>query len=147
MTATSFAASETPAYRLLHAMLRVQNLERSIEFYTQQLGMRLLRLEKYPEGRFTLAFVGYGNENSGPSIELTCNWGQGGYEHGTAFGHLAIGVDDAAACCARLAAAGIPILREPGPMRFSSPDRSQPEIIAFVEDPDGYRIELVQSAP
>ncbi|MGE0651528.1 MAG: lactoylglutathione lyase [Alphaproteobacteria bacterium] len=123
--------------RLLHTMLRVRDLDRSIEFYTDHLGMKLLRRRDYPNGKFTLAFVGYGDETEGAVIELTYNWGrEEGYEIGTGYGHIAIGVPDVAAACARLAAAGvkIPVPPKPGPSGRT---------LAFVEDPDGYRIELL----
>lgn len=124
--------------RLLHTMLRVVDLDRSIAFYTEVLGMRLLRRTDYPEGRFTLAFVGYQPESEGAVIELTHNWDVTAYEPGNAFGHLAIGVADAAAACERIRAAGGKVVREAGPMKHGS------TVIAFVEDPDGYKIELIQ---
>jgi lactoylglutathione lyase len=124
--------------RLLHTMLRVKDLDASLRFYTQQLGMRLLRRHDYPEGRFTLAFVGYGDESDHSVLELTYNWGRHDYQLGDAFGHVAIGVDDIHAVCARLRAQGVPIPREPGPMKHGS------TVIAFIEDPNGYRIELIQ---
>ena len=126
--------------RMLHTMLRVGNLERSLAFYCEVLGMQLLRKHDCPGGRFTLAFVGYGDEDDHTVIELTHNWGQKTpYEIGTAFGHLAIGVDDAYAACDRIRAAGGTITREPGPVKGGS------TVIAFVQDPDGYKIELIQS--
>jgi len=132
------------ASRLLYTMFRVRDLERSIAFYTGALGMRLLRRREYPEGRFTLAFVGYGDESTDAVIELTHNWDGQAYDHGTAFGHIAVCVADAYAyaACSLLEAAGIAIVRPAGPMK-ADPD----EVIAFVLDPDGYRIELVQHAP
>jgi len=126
--------------RFLHTMLRVGDLQRSIDFYTRLLGMRELRRRDVPDGKYTLAFVGYGDEDSSSVIELTYNYGVDHYEQGTAFGHLAIGVPDVAATCTGLRAAGAKITREPGPVKFGS------TIIAFVEDPDGYKIELVQRA-
>lgn len=125
-------------YRLLHTMIRVGDLDRSIDFYTHLLGMRLLRRQDYPEGRFTLAFVGYGNEADQAVIELTHNWDTAAYELGTGFGHLAIAVPDIHAACERLAAAGAKIPRPPGPMKHGH------TVIAFVEDPDGYKIELIE---
>ena len=120
-------------------MLRVGDLERSVRFYTDLLGMRELRRRDVPDGRYTLVFVGYAAESTGAAvIELTCNYGVEKYEIGTGFGHLAIGVPDVAATCAKLRAAGAKIVREPGPVKFGS------TIIAFAEDPDGYRIELIQ---
>ena len=123
----------------LHTMLRVGDLERSVRFYTELLGMQELRRRDVPAGKYTLVFVGYAPEASGAAvIELTYNYGVDKYELGTAFGHLAIGVPDVAATCAKLRAAGAKITREPGPVQFGS------TVIAFVEDPDGYKIELIQ---
>ncbi|HEX4910202.1 MAG TPA: lactoylglutathione lyase [Permianibacter sp.] len=123
--------------RLLHTMLRVGDLDRSLHFYTDILGMKLLRRRDYPDGKFTLAFVGYGDESDSSVIELTHNWGVDKYELGNAFGHIAIGVDDVYAAAERIRAAGGKIVREPGPMKGGS------TVLAFVEDPDGYRIELL----
>lgn len=123
--------------RMLHTMLRVGNLPRSLEFYTQILGMTLLRQEDYPEGKFTLAFVGYGEESSHTVIELTYNYGVEKYELGSAFGHIALGCSDVYATCEKIRAAGGKIVREAGPMKHGT------TIIAFVEDPDGYKIELI----
>ena len=123
--------------RLLHTMLRVGDLDRSLHFYTDILGMKLLRRRDYPEGKFTLAFVGYGDESDSSVIELTYNWGVDKYELGNAFGHIAIGVEDVYAAAERIRAAGGKIVREPGPMKGGS------TVLAFVEDPDGYRIELL----
>ncbi len=126
-------------YSFLHTMLRVGDLDRSVRFYTELLGMRELRRRDVPEGKYTLVFVGYAAEESGAAvIELTYNYGVDKYDLGTAFGHLAIGVPDVAATCARLRADGAKITREPGPVKFGT------TIIAFVEDPDGYKIELIQ---
>lgn len=125
--------------RLLHTMLRVGDLDRSIAFYTNVIGMRLLRRSEYPDGKFTLAFVGYEDESQAAVIELTYNWGVECYELGTAFGHIAIEVDDAYAACERIRQCGGKIVREAGPMKHGS------TVIAFVEDPDGYKIELIQS--
>ena len=124
--------------RILHTMLRVTDLERSLTFYTGVLGMKLLRRADYPEGKFTLAFVGYGDEAHGAVIELTHNWGVGKYELGNAFGHIAIEVPDACAACDTIRQRGGKVVREAGPMKHGS------TVIAFVEDPDGYRIELIQ---
>jgi len=123
--------------RLLHTMIRTGDLDRSIAFYTQILGMSLLRRKDYPDGKFTLAFVGYGDEASHSVIELTYNWGVEHYEIGNAFGHLAIEVDDVYAACAEIRAKGGEIMREAGPMNAGT------TIIAFVKDPDGYPIELI----
>jgi lactoylglutathione lyase len=126
--------------RLLHTMLRVGDLERSLAFYTDVLGMRLLRRKDYPGGRFTNAFVGYGDEASSTVLELTHNWDTDRYDLGEAFGHIALGVDDIHATCEAIAARGGRIVRPPGPMKHGS------TVIAFVEDPDGYRIELIELA-
>lgn len=128
--------------RLLHTMLRVRNLEASLSFYVDCLGMTLRRRKDFPEGAFTLAFVGYAGEDDGTVIELTHNWGEHSYDHGTAFGHMAVCVADVHAATQALAAAGVKVVRPAGPLKG---DPS--EIIAFVEDPDGYRIELIQKAP
>lgn len=124
--------------RLLHTMLRVGNLDSSIAFYTEVLGMQLLRRHEYPEGKFTLAFLGYGPESDQTVIELTYNWGVESYELGSAFGHIAIGVDDIYATCEAVKARGGKVVREPGPMKHGS------TVIAFIEDPDGYKIEFIQ---
>ncbi|EEG09266.1 lactoylglutathione lyase [Pseudogulbenkiania ferrooxidans] len=124
--------------RLLHTMLRVGNLERSLAFYQEVLGMRLLRRNDYPEGRFTLAFVGYGDESAHTVLELTHNWDTDSYELGNAYGHIAIEVDDAAAACDMVRAKGGKLVREAGPMKHGH------TVIAFVEDPDGYKIEFIQ---
>jgi lactoylglutathione lyase len=124
--------------RLLHTMLRVKDLDASLAFYTEALGMRLLRKSDYPDGKFNLAFVGYGDEADNTVIELTHNWGKTDYDLGDAFGHVAIGVDDIYAACDRLRARGVKITREPGPMKHGS------TVIAFVEDPNGYKVELIE---
>ncbi len=124
--------------RLLHTMIRVGDLDRSIDFYTNILGMKLLRRNDYPAGQFTLAFVGYGDEESGSVVELTHNWGVTSYDLGEGFGHLAIGTDDIYGLCRAIAAAGGRIIREPGPMKHGD------TVIAFVKDPDGYSIELIE---
>ncbi len=130
---------EKPVYRLLHTMIRVRDLEVSLDFYTRLLGMRLLRRNDYPEGKFTLAFVGYGDEEQQSVIELTHNWGHEAYEVGDGFGHIALGVPDIYAACQALAAGGAKITRQPGPMKHGS------TVIAFVEDPDGENIELTET--
>ncbi|HXH63922.1 MAG TPA: lactoylglutathione lyase [Mariprofundaceae bacterium] len=124
--------------RMLHTMIRVGDLERSIAFYTEVLGMHVLRRKDYPEGRFTLAFVGYGPEDEGAVIELTHNWDTQSYELGNGFGHIAIAVDDIVAACERIRERGGVITREPGPMKHGT------TVIAFVRDPDGYAIELIE---
>ncbi|MDY0071689.1 MAG: lactoylglutathione lyase [Thauera sp.] len=125
--------------RILHTMLRVGNLERSLHFYTEVLGMRLLRKQDYPDGKFTLAFVGYQDESEGAVLELTHNWDQNRYELGTAYGHIAIEVDDAYSACDEIRALGGKVIREAGPMKHGS------TVIAFIEDPDGYKVELIQA--
>lgn len=125
--------------RILHTMIRVGDLDRSIAFYTDVMGMQLLRKSENEQYEYTLAFVGYGDESEGAVIELTYNWGTTEYEHGSAFGHIAIGVDDIYATCDKLRAAGANITREPGPVKGGTTE------IAFVEDPDGYKIELIQN--
>ncbi|HKT67013.1 lactoylglutathione lyase [Burkholderia sp. 22313] len=126
--------------RLLHTMLRVGDLDRSIKFYTELLGMKLLRREDYPEGKFTLAFVGYEAESTGTVIELTHNWDTPSYDLGNGFGHLAVAVEDAYAACEKIKAQGGKVTREAGPMKHGT------TVIAFVEDPDGYKIEFIQKA-
>lgn len=125
--------------RLLHTMLRVGDLQRAIDFYTKVLGMRLLRTSENPEYKYSLAFVGYSDESAGAVIELTYNWGVDSYEMGTAFGHLALGVDDVAATCDHLCSVGGKIIRAVGPVKSGT------TVIAFIEDPDGYKIELIEN--
>jgi lactoylglutathione lyase len=127
--------------RILHTMLRVGNLDASIAFYTEVLGMRLLRRKDYPDGKFTLAFVGYDEEAMSAVIELTHNWGVESYERGTGFGHIAIEVADAYAACAEIKRRGGMVAREAGPMKGGT------SVIAFVDDPDGYKIELIEKRP
>ena len=127
--------------RILHTMLRVGDLDRSLKFYTEVLGMRLLRRTDYPDGKFTLAFVGYQDEKDGAVLELTFNWGVDQYDVGTGYGHLALEVDDAYAACAEIKRRGGTVAREAGPMKHGS------TVIAFVQDPDGYKIELIQKKP
>lgn len=124
--------------RILHTMIRVGDLDRSISFYTEVLGMKLLRRQDYPDGRFTLAFVGYGEESDTAVLELTHNWDTAAYDLGNGFGHVAIAVPDAAAACSAIRQRGGKVVREAGPMKHGT------TVIAFVEDPDGYRIELIQ---
>lgn len=131
--------------RLLHTMLRVGDLEKSLNFYTDVLGMKLHRREEYPQGRFTLAFVGYQNEDTSSVIELTHNWDVSRYEMGTAYGHIALSVPDIYAACTALKVAGANLIRKPGPMTHSPAGGGEPDVIAFIEDPDGYRIELIQA--
>ena len=144
MTTTDVAETSKPALdadksRLLHTMIRVRDLDASLNFYSNLLGMKVLRKRDYPTGKFTLAFVGYGDETSNSVIELTHNWGQTEpYNLGSAFGHLAIAVPDVYRACEQLAAAGVKIPRPAGPMAHGG------SVIAFIEDPDGYRIELIE---
>jgi lactoylglutathione lyase len=126
--------------RILHTMLRVGDLQRSIDFYTKVLGMQLLRTTDRPEQKYSLAFVGYGDERSHAVLELTYNHGVGSYEMGSAFGHIAIAVPNAAAACDRIRATGGTVTREAGPVKGGT------TVIAFVQDPDGYKIELIESA-
>ena len=125
--------------RILHTMLRVGDLQRSIDFYTRVMGMQLLRTNDRPEQKYSLAFVGYGDESHGAVIELTYNYGVPSYEMGSAFGHIAIAVDNAAATCDAVRAAGATVTREAGPVKGGT------TVIAFVQDPDGYKIELIES--
>ncbi|MSO92139.1 MAG: lactoylglutathione lyase [Rhodospirillales bacterium] len=128
-------------YRLLHTMIRVRDLDKSLDFYTRLLGMKQLRKRDYPDGKFTLAFVGYGSETDNTVVELTHNWGrEEPYDLGTAFGHLAIAVPEIYKACDRLKTEGVKITRPPGPMKHGT------TVIAFVEDPDGYKIELIERA-
>ena len=125
--------------RVLHTMIRVGDLDRSIQFYTDLLGMKLLRRKDYPEGEFTLAFVGYGDESDTAVVELTHNWDRQSYDIGDGFGHIALGVDDIYAVCKSIRTKGGTITREPGPMKHGT------TVIAFVKDPDGYAIELIET--
>ena len=124
--------------RMLHIMLRVGDLDRSIAFYTEVLGMQLLRRKDYPSGRFTLAFLGYGPEEDETVLELTHNWDTKAYALGDAYGHIALGVGDIQSACSSIASKGGRVVREPGPMKHGS------TVIAFVEDPDGYKVELIE---
>ena len=126
--------------RILHTMLRVGNLQRSLDFYTQVLNMKLLRKKDYPDGRFTLAFVGYGDESDTAVLELTHNWDTPSYQLGSGYGHIAIEVDDAYKACEDVGKRGGKVTRAAGPMKHGA------TVIAFVEDPDGYKIEFIQKA-
>ena len=126
------------SWRMLHTMIRVGNLDRSIDFYTRLLGMKLLRRQDYPDGRFTLAFVGYGDESDNTVIELTHNWDTTQYDLGNGYGHIALAVSNAAAACDEIRARGGRVVREAGAMKHGT------TVIAFVEDPDGYKIELIE---
>ena len=130
---------ETSNYRLLHTMIRVKDLEKSIEFYSKHLGMEVLRKKDFPGGKFTNVFMGYGEETSNTVLELTYNWDQvEPYTHGSGFGHLAIAVPDIYQACEKMGGDGVSIPRPPGPMKHST------TVIAFIEDPDGYKIELIE---
>lgn len=132
-------AEAQPNYRMLHTMIRVLDMDKSIDFYTRLLGMKLLRKKDYPSGEFTLAFVGYGDEQDNTVVELTHNWGQQEpYDLGSGFGHLAIGVPDIYGTCEQLEKEGVRIPRPPGPMKHGG------SVIAFIEDPDGYKVELIE---
>jgi lactoylglutathione lyase len=124
--------------RVLHTMVRVGDLERSLDFYSNVLGMKILRRKDYPDGRFTLAFVGYGDESSNAVIELTHNWDTKAYDIGSGYGHIALGMENIYTACEAIREKGGKITREPGPMKHGTTE------IAFVEDPDGYKIELIQ---
>ncbi|OGB25590.1 MAG: lactoylglutathione lyase [Burkholderiales bacterium RIFCSPLOWO2_02_FULL_57_36] len=139
MVAPSAGPVDLLGARMLHTMLRVRDLDTSIAFYTRSLGMRLLRRTDFPDGQFTLAFVGYGEESNTAVLELTHNWDHQDYAMGSAYGHIAIGVSDVAAAARALAAAGVNVTRPAGPLK-GDPN----EIIAFIEDPDGYKVELIQ---
>jgi len=142
MTQTQKQTDNMPT-RILHAMLRVGDLERSLEFYCNILGMKELRREDYPEGKFTLSFIGYGDEDQNTVLELTYNYGEKNYTHGSGFGHIALAVTDIYAASKRLEDMGVKILRQPGPMTHTA-DTGQRDVIAFAEDPDGYRVELIE---
>ncbi len=138
---TAAAPQDSKRFRILHTMIRVRDLDKSLDFYTRLLGMTQLRRKDFPGGKFTLAFVGYGGEADHTVIELTHNWDQEEpYDLGTGFGHVAIGVPDIYATCERLEAEGVAIPRPPGPMKHGT------TVIAFIEDPDGYKIELIERA-
>jgi lactoylglutathione lyase len=130
--------TDTERFRLLHTMLRVRDLDAALDFYTNKLGMRLLRKQDFPSGEFTLAFVGYGDEDQEAVLELTHNWGVEKYELGNAYGHIALQVDDAYRACEEVKKRGGKVTREAGPMKHGT------TVIAFVEDPDGYKIEFIQ---
>ena len=133
--------ADSNGFRMLHTMVRVKDLDASVKFYTNMLGMELLRRTDFPEGKFTLAFVGYGPETSSTVLELTHNWDQEtAYDLGSGYGHIALGVPDIYQTCATLKANGGKVVREPGPMKHGT------TVIAFVEDPDGYKIELIERA-
>lgn len=129
---------------ILYTMVRVGNLDRSIAFYQDALGMREMRRETFPEGRFTLVFMGYGDSQSTPTVELTWNWDETSYQHGNGYGHIALEVSNIYAACERLTKMGVKVTRPAGPMKFASDETGENELIAFLEDPDGYSIELIE---
>lgn len=131
--------------RILHTMLRVSDLDRSVDFYENALGMKVFSRETYTEGRFTLVFMGYGDSANNPSIELTYNWDTKPYQHGSRYGHIALGVVDIYGLCDRLAKQGISMSRAPGRMTYVAEETGNSDTIAFIEDPDGYKIELIQA--
>ena len=134
-------ASDNGNYRLLHTMIRVKDLDKSIDFYSKHLGMKMLRKKEYPSGKFTNVFMGYGDEGSNTVLELTYNWDQPEpYTHGSGFGHLAVAVPDIYAACEKMEAEGVSIPRPPGPMKHGTGTT----VMAFIEDPDGYKIELIE---
>lgn len=131
--------------RILYTMIRVGDLERSIQFYHDAFGMHEVRRETSTEGRFTLVFIGYGHETENAMIELTYNWDQTHYKHGTGYRHIALEVNDIYAVCARLGKMGVDIIRAPGSMMVASDETGEREKIAFIKDPDGYKIELIEA--
>ena len=130
-------------HRILHTMIRVRDLKKSLQFYNEKLGMNIFRTEDYPSGEFTLVFVGYGDEQTSSVIELTYNYGDHKYTHGSGFGHIAIGVSDVYEMCNRIKKNGVKMLREPGPMAATATNGAR-DVIAFIQDPDGYKIELIE---
>lgn len=145
MNNTSAANDLENNIRIDHTMLRVTNLDNSLDFYTKKLGMKVFSRRDYNEGRFTLAFLGYGNPNKSPVIELTHNWDSTLYEHGTYFGHIALKVPDIYSLCDKLINQGVNVLRPPGDMMYLADSEEKSEVIAFIADPDGNKIELIQS--
>ena len=145
MISNTSKESQAIPSRILHTMLRVSDLDRSVSFYENTLAMQVFTRETFTEGRFTLVFMGYGNSASNPSVELTYNWDQDDYQHGSAYGHIALQVGDIYAACARLVDKGVNILRAPSPMSYKADESANSDTIAFIEDPDGYKIELIQA--
>lgn len=132
-------SADTSNFRLLHTMIRVLDLDKSLDFYTRHLGMKVMRKSDFPDGKFTLAFVGYGDETTDAVVELTHNWDQSEpYDIGDGFGHLAVAVPDIYGACEQMKNEGVTISREPGPMKHGT------TVIAFIEDPDGYKVELIE---
>ncbi len=130
--------------RILYTMIRVSDLDRSIAFYRDALGMAEQRRETFPEGRFTLVFMGYGDDAQNSTIELTWNWDEDDYTHGTGYGHVALEVAEIYAACERLVELGVKVTRDPGPMKFVPTETGEREVIAFIDDPDGYKVELIE---
>ncbi len=139
---TQLTSSNTP-YAILYTMVRVQDLDRSLRFYCDALGMQEVRRETFTDAEFTLVFVGYANSSA--LIELTYNWGDNNYSHGTGYGHIALEVQDTQQVCSHLSEFGINVVRAPGPMKMAPDETGEREIIAFIEDPDGYKIELIEA--
>lgn len=137
--------ANTPS-RILYTMVRVSDLDHSIAFYRDALGMQEQHRETFSDARFTLVFMGYGDTANNSTIELTHNWGEGDYTHGTGYGHIALEVDDIYAACTRLTEMGVEITRAPGPMKMVVDETGEREVIAFLQDPDGYKIELIEAA-
>ena len=143
----SSTANSTPVpIRILYTMLRVSDLERSLEFYENALGMHEMRRETFPDGKFTLVFIGYGDAASDAVIELTYNWGDNNYDLGNGYGHIALEVDDIYAMEEHLKSMGVKVIRPAGPMTFAPEETGEKEVISFIEDPDGYKIEFIQKA-
>jgi lactoylglutathione lyase len=142
MTLKTVKKADAVPSRILYTMIRVGNLERSIGFYQDALGMYEVHRETFPDGRFTLVFMGYSAD--GPSVELTYNWDEDGYTHGTGFGHMAVAVANVYEACERMKALGVKVLRAAGPMMNAPEETGEKEVIAFIEDPDGYKIELIE---
>ena len=130
---------------ILHTMLRVRDLDRSVSFYQSALAMQLLSRQTFSDARFTLVFMGYPSQADNPCVELTYNWDQNDYQHGSGYGHIALKVGDIYAACDRLASQGVNIIRKPGPMNYRADETDHSDTIAFIEDPDGYKIELIQA--
>ena len=141
-----FSNADTVPHEILYTMLRVSDLDASIAFYRDGLGMTELRRETFPDGRFTLVFMGYAHDRDGPTVELTWNWDAETNWHGTGFGHIALGVRDIHGACARLIEMGAMVIRDPGPMSHAPQETGLHEEIAFLTDPDGYKIELIRKA-
>ncbi|EPJ46218.1 MAG: hypothetical protein OFPI_34620 [Osedax symbiont Rs2] len=145
MTSNTFTIDQAIPSAILHTMLRVSDLDRAVDFYQDALAMQVFSRQTFTQARFTLVFMGYGNPANNPCVELTYNWDKVDYQQGSAYGHIALKVANIYAACDRLANLGISILRQPGPMNHRSEETEYSDIIAFIEDPDGYKIELIQA--